>query len=270
MVWSAANGRTSSSRTDKDGVGAGQPHQLRDLSSSRPCASGLRCKEIWVVGADRYRNPDEDLPADFETQRVPPTTRRSGQPRDADTFISGLQKAMAAALGALNGRLPKNPTVRHPDRRQRRIVVSPLDAQPEPPNLPHLKAEIARRWPMTSLLDMLKEADLRVGFTRRLPQRRLARGPGPRRRCSGACCYACTAWAPTPGSSGSAAERAWRQLQGTALRAAALHHQDRLRDAIAAVVNAIFAPAIPHDLGRGHDRLRLRLQEVRRLGPEPA
>jgi len=29
----------------------------------------LRCKEIWVEGADRYRNPDEDLPADFETQR---------------------------------------------------------------------------------------------------------------------------------------------------------------------------------------------------------
>jgi hypothetical protein len=28
----------------------------------------LRCKEIWVVGADRYRNPDEDLR---------PTSRRS-------------------------------------------------------------------------------------------------------------------------------------------------------------------------------------------------
>ena len=26
----------------------------------------LRCKEIWVVGANRYRNPDEDLPTDFE------------------------------------------------------------------------------------------------------------------------------------------------------------------------------------------------------------
>jgi hypothetical protein len=25
----------------------------------------LRCKEVWVVGADRYRNPDADLPADF-------------------------------------------------------------------------------------------------------------------------------------------------------------------------------------------------------------
>jgi len=29
----------------------------------------LRCKEIWVVGADRYRNPDDDLPADFEPLR---------------------------------------------------------------------------------------------------------------------------------------------------------------------------------------------------------
>ena len=25
----------------------------------------LRCKEVWVVGANRYRNPDDDLPADF-------------------------------------------------------------------------------------------------------------------------------------------------------------------------------------------------------------
>jgi hypothetical protein len=30
----------------------------------------LRCKEIWVIGADRWRNPDEDLPADFETKRA--------------------------------------------------------------------------------------------------------------------------------------------------------------------------------------------------------
>jgi hypothetical protein len=30
----------------------------------------LRCKEIWITGADRWRNPDEDLPADFETRRA--------------------------------------------------------------------------------------------------------------------------------------------------------------------------------------------------------
>jgi len=29
----------------------------------------LRCKEVWVVGADRYRNPDDDVPTDFVRQR---------------------------------------------------------------------------------------------------------------------------------------------------------------------------------------------------------
>ncbi|SFT32233.1 Tn3 transposase DDE domain-containing protein [Actinopolyspora lacussalsi subsp. righensis] len=30
----------------------------------------LRCKEIRVEGADKWRNPETDLPADFETRRV--------------------------------------------------------------------------------------------------------------------------------------------------------------------------------------------------------
>ena len=30
----------------------------------------LRCKEIWVVGAHEWRNPDEDLPTDFEVHRA--------------------------------------------------------------------------------------------------------------------------------------------------------------------------------------------------------
>ena len=30
----------------------------------------LRCKEIWVAGAEKWRNPDLDLPADFEANRA--------------------------------------------------------------------------------------------------------------------------------------------------------------------------------------------------------
>ena len=45
------------------------------------------------------------------------------------------------------------------------MQLSPLTPQPEPANLLALKAEIAQRWPMTSLLDILKDTDLRVGFT---------------------------------------------------------------------------------------------------------
>jgi hypothetical protein len=37
--------------------------------------------------------------------------------------------------------------------------------QPEPLSLTMLKAALGTQWPMTSLLDMLKETDFRVGFT---------------------------------------------------------------------------------------------------------
>lgn len=47
----------------------------------------LRCKEIWVVGANRYRNPDDDLPDDFETSRAPCYEALS-LPLDADICAS--------------------------------------------------------------------------------------------------------------------------------------------------------------------------------------
>ncbi|NTV62500.1 MAG: transposase [Oscillochloris sp.] len=48
-----------------------------------------------------------------------------------------------------------------------RFAVSPVAPQPEPQNLTRVKAEVGQRWPTTSLLDILKEAALRIGFTQR-------------------------------------------------------------------------------------------------------
>ncbi|MGB5831033.1 MAG: Tn3 family transposase [Thiohalocapsa sp.] len=124
----------------------------------------LRCKEIWVVGADRYRNPDDDLPLDFEEKRAS-YYQALEQPEDARHFIATVQHAMQDELEQLNKTLPKNQYVRLRDKGKKRIVLSPLAAQPEPRHLAQLKAELMRRWPMTSLLDVLKETDLRVGFT---------------------------------------------------------------------------------------------------------
>jgi hypothetical protein len=125
----------------------------------------LRCKEIWVAGANRYRNPDEDLPADFEAQRAP-YYHALNLPLDADRFILDLQDEMRAALQTLNAGLPKNPSVRINRKHGGSwITLTPFDPQPEPPNLAALKAEITATWPMTNLLDMVKETDLRLGFT---------------------------------------------------------------------------------------------------------
>jgi len=72
---------------------------------------------------------------------------------------------MESALSYLNQGVPDNPKVRLLYRNKKNISITPFEAQEEPSNLISLKREIAGRWPMTSLLDVLKEADLRIGFT---------------------------------------------------------------------------------------------------------
>jgi TnpA family transposase len=127
----------------------------------------LRCKEIWVVGANRYGNPDDDLPTDFETNRET-YYQALKLPMDAERFIANLQTEMDAALTTFDAGLKKNRFVRLSDKAGGWITLTPLDAQPEPPNLTALKAELNATWPMTSLLDMAKEADLRLSFTEAL------------------------------------------------------------------------------------------------------
>ncbi len=117
-----------------------------------------------MVGADRYRNPDEDLPADFADRRAP-YYEALGLPLDADTFVAGLQADMRAGFARLDAGLPRNPHVRITNRRGGWITVSPLRARSNPENIDAVKAEVTADWPMTGLLDMVKEADLRLGFT---------------------------------------------------------------------------------------------------------
>lgn len=124
----------------------------------------LRCKEVWVMGADRYRNPDEDVPADFKEKRSE-FYQALTLPLDATAFAKQVQASLQQALASLNDNLPNNEAVTILPKSGGWVQLTPLQAQVEPTNLRYLKQHIRRRWWMTSLLDMIKEVDLRVGFT---------------------------------------------------------------------------------------------------------
>jgi len=127
----------------------------------------LRAREIWVEGAKQFGNPEQDLPVDFEQHRME-YYQALHQPMAVEAFIAQLQEEMSAALTTLNQGLPANEQVKIVQRNKKGwIVVSPLTAQPDPPNLGHLKQELTHRWSLTSLLEVLKETDLRVNFTDR-------------------------------------------------------------------------------------------------------
>jgi TnpA family transposase len=209
----------------------------------------LRCKEIWVVGADRYRNPDDDVPTDFVGQRQ--TYYAALQlPTDADVFIRQLQQEMRQELEALDRNVPANPDVSILEKAGGWIKLSPLAPQPEPANLAALKEEMTRRWPMTSLLDILKETDLRVGFTH------LFRSP--------------TAWENLDRDTlqyrlllslyglgtGAGLKRVGMGHNGVSYRdllyiRRRFISKDHLRQAIAQVVNGIFAARLPAIWGEG-------------------
>jgi hypothetical protein len=124
---------------------------------------GIRSKEIWEPNASKYQNPDKDLPADFVAKRHD-YYKALKLPLKAETFTHHIQLDMKSALGELNDTILSNPKVRF--SQIGKIIVSPLKAEPTPPNLESLNEEVERRWSMTKLLDCLKETELRTGFTR--------------------------------------------------------------------------------------------------------
>jgi len=71
----------------------------------------LRCKEVWVKGARRFRNPDEDVPQNFEVRRNEYYAALK-HPPNARVFVETVRRRMDQALAELNASLPTNGLVR--------------------------------------------------------------------------------------------------------------------------------------------------------------
>ncbi|PTA66342.1 Tn3 family transposase [Deinococcus arcticus] len=136
-------------------------YELCVLSALR---DALRSREIWVIGADKYRDPDKDLPQDFEARKES-YFQALRQPQEVDTFVQGLEQQLKDALVMLHDGLPKNPGVRVVARDGGRFVVTPLTRQPDPPFYDTVKGEVGRQFWNTQLLDVLVEVDRRAGIT---------------------------------------------------------------------------------------------------------
>ena len=126
----------------------------------------LRSKEIWVVGAKRFCNPERDLPQDFDINRKKYYAALK-QPLSPQIFTKELHQKMQDSLQGLDANIPKDSNVNIIYKNGRsRISISPITPLEDPPNINALKSALAQRWPATSLLDVLKEADLRTNFTK--------------------------------------------------------------------------------------------------------
>ena len=152
-----------------------------------------------MVGADRYRNPDDDLPQDFEARRADYYRRARPQPGRRRRSSPDLRARLTEALRTLNKQNPRAILkVRILWRGKNRISITPFEPLPAAPNLDAIKAELERRWPMTDLIDVLMETARQTGFLDDVHHLGGSRRPGRATRCANAWCSASMAWAPMP------------------------------------------------------------------------
>ena len=104
---------------------------------------------------------------------------------------------------------------------------------------------------MTGLLDVLKEADLRIGFTDEFPSVSAREVIWTVESCSNACSWASTASAPTPDSNASARATSVSPTRNCSTSGAGSSRRTPCASAIARVVNAILAARDPAIWGEG-------------------
>ena len=80
------------------------PYELCVLKALR---EAIRRREVYVVGANRWRDSDDDLPADFEANRdIHYEAIR--QPLDPSAFVESLQRLLHDGLEDLDQALVAN------------------------------------------------------------------------------------------------------------------------------------------------------------------
>jgi TnpA family transposase len=215
------------------------PYELCVLIALR---EALRRREVWVEGANRWRDADEDLPGDFDDNRDVHYASL-GKPLDATKFIDDLRRRHREALDRLDQAMTDGNTggVRIITRKgQPWITVPKLEKLPEPTNLVGLKAEVASRWGTLDLLDIVKDTDFLTGFTDEfvsVATREVLPRDVLRRRLL----LALFALGTNMGIRQMAASGEHEEDEGALHRVRATHiTRENLRRAIARVVNATF------------------------------
>ncbi|CAL9595187.1 Tn3 family transposase ISNpu13 [Streptomyces sp. enrichment culture] len=84
-------------RTDKRGRRR-VVRTVYEVVAFRALRDQLECKEIRVVGADKWRNPDEDPPQDFAERREE-NYRELRKPLDPQVFVDELREQMTTEPG---------------------------------------------------------------------------------------------------------------------------------------------------------------------------
>ena len=134
-----------------------------ELSLLQSLRNRLKVKEIWTKSGYKYRNPEDDLPKDFDEKRRE-YYLMLGKDESAEKFVSDLQSDLKNHLTMLDKNISSNKLVKIVTHPKVRVKVCKVSRQPSPENVERIKKEVFSKWGFIDLLDIVKETDLFVDF----------------------------------------------------------------------------------------------------------
>ena len=130
----------------------------------------LKCKDVWVEGAYRFRDPDQDLPGDW-SERRPYYYKKLSLPTRSGEFVESLKSELEQALKEANrvqSRRKKDaggPEIRRTASGKAHLHVPTPAKRPEREILGEIKDRVSLRYGVLDLLDILAEVDRRVDIS---------------------------------------------------------------------------------------------------------
>lgn len=139
-----------------------------ELAVLQKLEKALKCKEVWVEGAYRYRDPDQDLPQDWSEKRLNYYAKHQ-IPQRSEDFVGPIREELTAALEKANDFFGQKQDVYiyHPGNGETGFFRIPKIAPgPDHPILREIKQIVLDRWGILELVDILLEADRQVNFSK--------------------------------------------------------------------------------------------------------
>jgi len=153
---------------DKNGNETRVVKHYFELCVLQKLEKALRNKEIWVEGAYRYRNSDDDLPQDWSDKWIS-YCGKYRIPETPEEFLTPIRHELALSLKKANEFFSKKQDVYiyYPGNGTRGYFRIPRIVKgPDHPVLEEIKQKALDRWGILDLTDILLEADRQVDFTR--------------------------------------------------------------------------------------------------------
>jgi TnpA family transposase len=134
-----------------------------ELCVLRNLQEKVKTKEVWIQNSYKYRNPEKDLPYDFNEKRSY-YDNILNKPQKAKYFIHKIKKKLRRHLKQFNNDVLQSKKVCILKKPLGHIKVAKLKERKSLGRVELIKHEIFKRWHSTSLLDVLKETNRYVNF----------------------------------------------------------------------------------------------------------